>query len=68
TVSGKPLKDHFEALGHAEAFDFLYSIADMKDISENDIKQLHKFFYLRINEKEAGKYRQERALITGSKY
>ena len=23
TIGGKPLKDHFEAIGHSEAFDFM---------------------------------------------
>lgn len=24
TIGGKPMKDHLEAIGHAEAYDFLY--------------------------------------------
>lgn len=68
TIGGKPLKDHFEALGHAEAYDFLYKIAKNKSISEEEIKKLHQLFYRRIDEKNAGKYRTVPALITGSKY
>jgi Fic family protein len=68
TIGGKPLKDHYEALGHAEAYDFLYTLAKAKSIAEADIKNLHKLFYKRIDEKNAGVYRKARALITGSKY
>ena len=27
TIGGKPLKDHFEAIGHSEAYDLLYKLA-----------------------------------------
>ncbi|NGX29120.1 MAG: hypothetical protein K940chlam1_01316 [Candidatus Anoxychlamydiales bacterium] len=26
TIGGKPLKDHLEAVGHAQAYDFLYTL------------------------------------------
>lgn len=68
TIGGKPLKDHLEAVGHAEAFDFLYTLAKEKTVRESDIQELHKLFYFRIDEKNAGKYRKSKAVITGSKY
>jgi Fic family protein len=68
TIGGKPLKDHLEAIGHAEAYDFLYSLTDSKTVQEKDIQQLHHLFYFRIDEKHAGKYRSSKAVITGSKY
>ena len=30
TIGGKPLKDHYEAAGHSEAFDLLYRLAKNK--------------------------------------
>lgn len=68
TASGKPLKDYFEAVGHAEAYDFLYTLIKKKEIEEKDLKKFHKLIYLRIEEKRAGRYRKEPAVITGSKY
>lgn len=68
TIGGKPLKDHLEAIGHAEAYDFLYTLLGNKTISERDLQQLHQLFYFRIDEKNAGKYRSTKAIITGSKY
>jgi len=41
TVSGKPIKDHQEVIGHAKAIELLYSMLG-RDISESDIFELHK--------------------------
>jgi Fic family protein len=68
TIGGKPLKDHFEAIGHSEAFDFVYKLAEGKTISEKDIKELHRLFYFRIDTENAGEYRKAKAYITGSKF
>ncbi len=68
TIGGKPLKDHFEAIGHSEAFDFIYSLAKRKDIAELELKGLHRLFYHRIDEQNAGEYRKQKVYITGSKY
>lgn len=68
TIGGKPLKDHLEALGHAEAFDYLHTLVKGKTVEEEHIQHLHKVIYFRIEEQEAGKYRKTKAIITGSKY
>ncbi len=68
TIGGKPLIDHYEAVGHSDAYDRLYKQAKSKSISEKQIKELHKLFYRRISDKDAGKYRKSKVIITGSKY
>ena len=68
TIGGKPLKDHFEAIGHSEAFDCIYKLAKGKTITERDIKELHRLFYYRIDKENAGEYRKIKAYITGSKF
>jgi Fic family protein len=68
TIGGKPLKDHFEVIGHAEAYDFLFTLVQNRIVHEKDLQQLHKLIYFRIDEKNAGKYRSQKAIITGSKY
>jgi Fic family protein len=68
TIGGKPIKDYYEALGHSEAYDYIYRSAKAKGITEDDIKKLHKLFYHRIDETRAGKYRKEKVFISGSKY
>jgi len=68
TIGGKPLKDHYEAIGHAEAFDFLYDIVNTEGITEENIKKMHRLFYYRIDEKNAGEYRKIKVFISGTKY
>ncbi|MBE9487531.1 MAG: Fic family protein [Chloroflexi bacterium] len=68
TIGGKPLKDHFEAIGHAEAFDYLEKLARRKKIAEGDILKLHKLFYLRIDPNQAGRYRRQNIVVTGTDF
>jgi len=66
TIGGKPLKDHFEAIGHSDAFDLLYKLAKQPDITERNILDLHKLFYFRIDQANAGRYRRVGVVVTGS--
>ena len=68
TIGGRPLKDHYEATGHSEAFDFLFEVANGESIVEEDIKKIHHLFYYRIDENNAGKYRNIKIFISGTKY
>ncbi|GFO53074.1 cell division protein Fic [Geomonas sp. Red276] len=68
TIGGKPLKDHFEAVGHAEAFDYLQKLARRKEITERDILKIHKLFYYRIDEANAGHYRKQNIIVTGTDF
>lgn len=68
TIGGKPIRDHYEATGHSEAYNLLYSLAKNKEITEKDILDLHRLFYYRIDEKNAGKYRKEKVIITGTEF
>ena len=66
TISGKPMKDHLETLGHSDAFYELLNLAKSDIITEANIKFLHKLFYNRIGESEAGNYRTKKIIVTGS--
>ncbi len=68
TVSGKPLRDHLEAIGHSEAFDMLYELSQSETIDEEAILNLHRLFYYRINADNAGSYRTKSVIITGTSY
>ncbi|MBI9037699.1 MAG: Fic family protein [Bacteroidales bacterium] len=68
TVAGKPLKDYYEAIGHARSFDLLFQLAKKEAFTEEDIKQLHKLFFQGIDAEKAGLYRNIRVFISGSKY
>jgi Fic family protein len=70
TVGGKPLKDYFEATGHAKAYDFMLSVArsDELTVSEEMILSLHELFYGGVDASKAGKYRDHQVFITGTEY
>lgn len=42
TISGKPLKDHEEAYGHARAIDLIREMADGEPLDEEQIFNLHR--------------------------
>jgi Fic family protein len=68
TIGGKPVRDHLEALGHSEAYDLLFRLAKSQDITEANVKELHRLFFYRIDAKQAGKYRKRRVIITGTDF
>jgi len=69
TVAGKPLRDHYEAVGHAQAYDAMWTLLDPRiTLTEADILRLHRLFYSRIDEAQAGVYRDKRVFITGSRF
>lgn len=68
TAGGKPLRDSYEAIGHARAYEYMFTLLHADTITEQDINTLHRLFYKEINESKAGVYRQEDVFITGSSY
>jgi Fic family protein len=68
TAGGKPLRDTFETLGHAEAYDFMFSLLHSRQITEADTLTMHRMFYEDIDEAYAGKYRDKQVFITGSRH
>lgn len=68
TVGGKPLRDTFETLGHAKAYDFMFSLLDSREISERDVLTMHRMFYADIDPENAGVYRNVPVIISGSTY
>lgn len=68
TVGGKPLKDTLEALSHAQAYDFMFSLLGSRRITEDVALTMHRMFYKNINPEAAGRYRTDPVIITGSQY
>lgn len=68
TVGGKPLRDSLEAVGHADAYDYMFTLINKHNIIEQDICKLHELFYERINKEAAGVYRKHECIIAGSNY
>lgn len=68
TIGGKPLREHFEVIGHGDAYEYIHTLLNEKIIKESFIKRIHYLFYRHIDEKNAGKYRKDRVYITGSEH
>jgi Fic family protein len=68
TVGGKPLRDIYEATGHAKAYDYIYAIMKSEFITEENILEIHRLFYSLVDDENAGQYRKEKVIITGSQY
>ncbi len=68
TIAQKPLKDHMEAVGHKEAFDFLRELVKEQVIlSESIIKQIH-YLVLEDKKDDRGIYRRVPIRIMGAKH
>ena len=68
TIEGKPLRDVYEAVGHAHAYDYIHTLAANKPLEEADIIELHRLFYEKIDGEKAGHYRGVPVFISGSRY
>ena len=67
TVSGKPLKDHLEAAGHAEALVYMRELArGGEPVRELDLRNLHRLVMQRVDPDEAGRYSTHGRMIAGS--
>ena len=67
TIDKKPLKDHMEAIGHKEAFEFVSELVKKDEpISESIIKKIH-FLVLADKKDDRGVYRRVPVLIMGAK-
>ena len=68
TIAQKPLKDHMEAVGHKEAFDYISQLVKEKvPISESIIKQIH-FLVLANKRDDRGVYRRVPVRIMGAQH
>lgn len=66
TIDQKPLKDHIEAVGHKEAFEFICDLTKKNvPLSESIIKQVH-YLVLADKKNDRGIYRQVPVRIIGA--
>jgi Fic family protein len=68
TIGGKPVKDHLEAIGHAKAYDLLYTLIQNPGVTEADLLSLHRLVVGGIEGTEPGQYRSKPVIITGTPY
>lgn len=68
TIAEKPIKDHLEAIGHRDAFEYILSLADADTpLTERIIKDIHSLVLMhdRLNK---GVYRSVPVTILGAKH
>jgi Fic family protein len=67
TVSGKPLRDHIEAINLALAWEQVKSLAkNAKHFCESDLLAIHRNVMTRVEDQYAGSYRTASVRISGS--
>ena len=68
TIDQKPLKDHMEAVGHKEAFDFVRELVQNNTpMSERVIQQIH-YLVLADKREDRGVYRRVPVRIMGAQH
>lgn len=69
TAGGKPLRDLYAVLGHAKAYDYMFSLMDKKSIREEDILIFHALLDGSLDTKaKSGHYRKTKIFVSGSEY
>ncbi|QEP45007.1 Fic family protein [Ectothiorhodospiraceae bacterium BW-2] len=69
TISGKPLKDHQEAINHRDAIQLIRELARHEtEFNQNVLLQIHAIILSGIDRENAGMYRRERVRIAGSRH
>jgi len=68
TVGEKSKWDYYEAIGHARAYDYLYTIDKNDAIGEEHIKTMQRLLYSQVDAEQNGFYRQKHVRITDSRY
>jgi len=57
-IGGKSLKEHFEVVGHSNAYDFMWQKARANQLLEGDIIQMHRLLCSLVDQENAGHYRK----------
>ncbi len=68
TIGGKTIREHLEAINHAQAIDFIKELAQKKqeDLARDDILATHKMVLQKIDDMNAGMFRNVMVRIIGS--
>ena len=69
TIAGKSMREHLEAINHAEAIDYIKDFArSSMEINERTIKEIHSLVLHGIDRENAGRYRTIPVMISGSRH
>ncbi|MBC8075744.1 MAG: Fic family protein [Chloroflexales bacterium] len=69
TIGGKLLREHFEAINHRDAIEYVEQIVQMGEpLTEWQIRNIHRLVLKNIDDDNAGRYRSINVLIAGATY
>lgn len=69
TIKGKSLREHFEAVNHHDAIEFVESLVNKKYVlNEKDILTVHGLVLQKIEKEFAGRYRNAGVRISGANF
>jgi Fic family protein len=68
TVSGKPLKDHLEALDHIEALRYVEELVEGPALTQRNLREIHALVMRRSRPEAAGRYRDIPVAIAGTDF
>ena len=69
TVGGKTMQEHLEAINHREAIFFVEELVNQKEpLSQRDIKDIHQLILKKIDDQNAGIYRNTNVIIAGAEH
>jgi Fic family protein len=69
TIGGKPMREHFEAINHKEAIEYVESVvAGDEPMTQHLIKSIHQLILKNIDNSNAGVYRRENVVISGASH
>jgi Fic family protein len=69
TIGNKSLREHFEALNHRDAIQFVQSfVKNRQNLDKKFILNLHKLILKNIDEANAGSYRTTNVMIVGARH
>ena len=69
TIRGKSLREHFEAVNHQEAIEFVEQlVADQYGLKASDILSVHGLVVHKIEKEYAGRYRNSGVRISGANF
>ena len=69
TVGGKTMREHLEAINHREAIFFVEELVSQKEpLSQRNIKDIHQLILKKIDDQNAGIYRNTNVIIAGAEH
>jgi Fic family protein len=68
TVAGKTLRETMAALGHARAYDYMFTLMGKRGVTEQDILAMHGMLEGGMETGTPGKYRTTAVFVTGTTF